>query len=311
MKLVVNTLTKHQITGDFFGHCQWLEHYLGNDHQLVTTDCEQIFYQNLESANIAVTTSWHSARLTEEVLHKATDLKLIIVAGPCHKHIDVETVLERQITMVKMPYTSVRHYSEIQLLHILRALNLQKQSLVGKTIGLIGAGYTAANLVKMLQPFDVQIRYFDQHQWEPEEEEQYHMQWFPTVEMTVENCDIVVSNCPLEYGGILVTENLFSQGLIGKMKSGVILLVSSHPDTINKHDVNKALDSEHISMFIGPDTLNQPTKNYQTELANHTKSILDRWFAQEELPQAWILTEKGQRVLVPGCACFNLAGWHA
>lgn len=312
MKAVFNTISLSEMSGDLSGNCQWLEKYL-TDRQcdLVTTDWDQIFYQQLRTAEIVITQGFTGAELTNDHIASAENLQLVVVAGSIHSHIQHDVLLEREITMVKIPNTGLVSLSEQQFLAVLSAVRTHGEDLKGKRIGLIGAGYTARALVELLQPFGVVINYFDQHQWESAEEDLYRMTWFPSVEMAVENCDIIVSNCPLEYGGILNTEKLFNESLIAHMKPGVILLVASPEPTIDRWAVNKALDQERIKYFAGPNILNQANQSYQHEISTHIKSMLDHWFEKTTWPDAWLLTHQGQRGIQPDCDCFNLAGWHA
>lgn len=312
MKVLFNTIKDGEMSGALTGHCQWLERFLvPYNCKFVVTDWAEIFYQHLPTADIVITQGFTGAPISDQQFQSAENLQLVVVAGPYHHHVEHNVLLERSITMAKIPNTSAVTNGEQQLLAILQTVRKFGDDLQGKTVGVIGAGVVGRRLVELLQPFGVSIRYFDQHQWEPSEEQQYNMTWFPTVEMTVEDCDIVVSNCPLEYEGILNTANLFTEPLISQMKPGAILLVSSPEPTIDRQAVNKALDRGHLAYFAGPNILNRANRTYQLEISAHIKSILEHWFGKIAMPDAWLLTHQGQRGLQPGCDCFNLAGWHA
>lgn len=265
----------------------------------------------LPEADILITHEWSPIEITGYELAAALNLKLIVVVGPTHANIDFERCRELGISLAKIPYTSRYSYSEMQLMHILRGLKMQNQDLAGRRVALIGAGYTATELIKKLKPFDVKIEYFDQHQWEPEEEQQYNMTWHPTVELTAKDCDVVVSNCPLDYGGILTTNGLFNSETIKSFKPGAILLVASPRKTYVAEDMALAQSSGQLSYFVGSDELRIPTVNYQNDMIGHAQSMLASWIDIGEICQEWLLVHNKKYVCVPGCDCFNLAGWHA
>ena len=265
----------------------------------------------LPTVDVLIVHEWSNIEITEYELSMASNLKLIIVVGPTHANVDFECCRQLGITLAKVPYTSRYCFSEAQLLHILQGLQMQDQVLQGRRVALIGAGYTAAELIKKLKAFDVKIEYFDQHQWEPEEEQEFNMTWHPTVELTVRDCDIVVSNCPLDYGGILVTNGLFNSDTLNTFKPGAMLLIGSPKKTYVQEDVSAAVISGQISYFAGSDELRLPSLDYQTDMIGHAQSILDSWFDHGEIGAEWLLVHNKKYVCVPGCDCFNLAGWHA
>lgn len=279
--------------------------------ECIVVDNPRDFAANTANATVIITQAWTGTFIDQAVLDSASKLELIIVAGAEQTNIDADAVRDHKVTMAKVPYTSQHSYAEQQLYYILKIAREQRRDLKHQRIGLIGLGKVAARLVELLKPFGMKINYFDPHQWEPSEEAEYNLTWFPDAAKVVKDCDVVVSNCPLEITGLLEggTKNLFDQQLLAQMKPGASLLLASNPQTYNLQDVMVARDAGVIKC-VTTDELTWPNLTYQAEILEHVKMIFDQWLKDKSLPPEWLLIDKGLFTSPPDCECFALGGWH-
>lgn len=127
-------------------------------------------------------TSWGSPRFTEKVLEKADRLKIIGHAAGSVKPYVTDEVFRRGIIVVNAASaigSSVAEFTLAMMLNCLRAIpqhieamrmrnwrfkeerSVRTYDLRGKTVGLIGFGFVARELVKLLKPFDARILVYD------------------------------------------------------------------------------------------------------------------------------------------------------
>jgi len=286
--------------------------YFNNKNvQCVVVDNNRDFVANLADATVIITQAWTGTFIDQSVLAAATKLELIIVAGAEHSNIDADAVRDRKVTLAKVAHTSQHSYAEQQLYYILKIAREQRRDLKHQQIGLIGLGQVAARLVELLKPFAIKINYYDPHKWESEEEVEYNLTWLPDAASVVQDCDVVVSNCPLEIVGLLEggTQNLFDQTLLAHMKPGASLLLASPPQTYNLQDVMVAHDAGLIRCVTNNE-LTWPNLTYQAEILEHVTVIFEQWRKDKSLPPEWLLIDKGLFTSPPGCECFALGGWH-
>lgn len=125
-------------------------------------------------------TCWGSPKFTEKVLANADRLKIIGHAAGSVKPYVTEEVFRRGIVVVNAASTialSVAEFTLAMMLNCLRAIpyyidamrmknwrweiKRKTYDLRGKTIGLIGFGAVARELIKLLKPFDVRVLVYD------------------------------------------------------------------------------------------------------------------------------------------------------
>jgi len=129
-------------------------------------------------------TSWGSPKITPEVLERAKKLKIIGHAAGSVKPYVCDEAFERGVVVVSAApeiARSVAEYALCQMINSLRDIpdyigsmksvgaeqqakreRLEKsKDLAGKKVGLIGSGSVARRLIRLLKPFDVEIRIYD------------------------------------------------------------------------------------------------------------------------------------------------------
>ncbi|MBO3832381.1 MAG: hydroxyacid dehydrogenase [Candidatus Brockarchaeota archaeon] len=127
-------------------------------------------------------TSWGSPRFTEAVLKNAKRLKIIGHAAGSVKPYVTDEVFEKGIVVVNAASTIAKPVAEFTLAMILNCLrgipkyveamsrrawsyrdqkSFTTYDLRGKTVGIIGFGAVARELVKLLKPFEVDVIVYD------------------------------------------------------------------------------------------------------------------------------------------------------
>lgn len=206
-------------------------------------------------------------KITESVLNNAKKLKMIQRSGVGLDALDLNAIREKGIPLYVNQGVNAESVAEHALLLILSGLRrlteihtntrngiwkkqeqgVRTAELYGKTVGLVGMGNIARNLVRMLQPFRVRILYTNLFQMDAEYEKANNMQYVTTEELLA-NADIVSIHCPLTDE----TRGLINKNTISSMKTGAIVVNTARGEIVNAADLAEALKSGKLS-YAGMD----------------------------------------------------------
>lgn len=201
-------------------------------------------------------------KITESVLNNAKKLKMIQRSGVGLDALDLNAIREKGIPLYVNQGVNAESVAEHALLLILSGLRrlteihtntrngmwkkqeqgVKTAELYGKTVGLVGMGNIAQNLVRMLQPFRVRILYTNLFQMDAEYEKANNMQYVTTEEL-LSNADIVSIHCPLTDE----TRGLINKKTIGSMKNGAIVVNTARGEIVRAADLAEALKSGKLS----------------------------------------------------------------
>ena len=188
----------------------------------------------------AYVTGWGSPGLTEEILSKAPNLKLLIHLGGSVYGYATEEMWARGIRVISGNDIMAESVAEATLTYTLAAyrdlpricndmkncgswrtyhpLGWNNRTLRGKTVGIISYGAVAKYFVKMLQPFAVKIRVYDIKPIPEEDKKKYGITQV-SLETVFSESDIVSLHTPLndktyhmigkEYFGMMKERALF------------------------------------------------------------------------------------------------------
>jgi phosphoglycerate dehydrogenase-like enzyme len=194
--------------------------------------------QIIESFDGAVT-SWGSPAFTEEVVAKASRLKVIAHAAGSVKRYISEAVVERGIVVTSAAVAIAVPVAEHCLGLILASLrktvahnNLFKEkgvwgkrglraksgSIHGKKIGVIGASFTGREFIKLLGPFDCQVLVYDPYL--SEEDAQALGVKCASLQELLRESDIVALHAPLTSE----TQGMLGAGELALMKDDAVLV---------------------------------------------------------------------------------------
>lgn len=147
-----------------------------NDYERAMTQEE--LGDRLRDVDVCFALGWLSCPpFTEAVLAQANRLKLIVSPGASVAGFITDGVYERGIKVCSANDVMAEYVAEGTLAYMLTALrqiprrerevramnwnNRECESLIGKTVGLVGLGAVGRHLIRMLQPFRVRIKLYD------------------------------------------------------------------------------------------------------------------------------------------------------
>ena len=218
--------------------------------------------ESLAEANILIVRS--RTKVTEELLRRMKNLKLIIRAGHGIDNIDVEAARALGIT-VETTAGSTEAVAELTIALILNLLrkiiiadkglksgkwmkgNLVGRELKGKTIGIIGLGRIGRRVAELAQAFGANVIAFDPYVKQAEVRK-------ASMEELLKTADIVTLHVPLTEETVrLIGEKEFSM-----MKDGVIFVNTSRAQVVEKKAFLKALNDGKFGGVAVDVFMNEP-----------------------------------------------------
>ena len=218
--------------------------------------------ESLAEANILIVRS--RTKVTEELLRRMKNLKLIIRAGHGIDNIDVEAARALGIT-VETTAGSTEAVAELTIALILNLLrkiiiadkglksgkwmkgNLVGRELKGKTIGIIGLGRIGRRVAELAQAFGANVIAFDPYVKRAGVRK-------ASMEELLKTADIVTLHVPLTEETVkLIGEKEFSM-----MKDGVIFVNTSRAQVVEKKAFLKALNDGKFGGVAVDVFMNEP-----------------------------------------------------
>ncbi len=256
-----------------------LRSYLeSNGHTLVVTadkdgeDSE--FERELVDAEIVISQPFWPAYLTPERFAKAKNLKMALTAGIGSDHVDLQSAIERGVTVTEVTFCnsiSVAEHVVMMILALVRNYLPSHQvvrdggwniadcaarsyDVEGMHVGTVAAGRIGLAVLRRLKPFDMHLHYYDRHRLPASVEQELGLIWHDSVEHMVGQCDVVTINCPLHPE----TENLFDAAMIARMKRGAYLVNTARGKIADRDAVAAALRSGQLAGYAGDVWFPQP-----------------------------------------------------
>ena len=200
-------------------------------------------------------TCWGSPAIDEEILDSAPQLKLITHLGSTVAPFVCDEVWKRGVRVISAYDHFARSTAEGTIAYMLAALRripfyserLKKdriwreqedrnQGLIYKTVGIVSYGGVGRYVVKMLQPFGVNIKVYDVVDIPPEEQERYNFTQC-SLEEIFSSCDIISLHTPYNSD----THRLIDDRLLSMIKKGALLV-----NTARGEIVDQAAMTEHL-----------------------------------------------------------------
>ena len=272
------------------------------------------------------------AYLTAERIAKAPSLKLAVTAGIGSDHVDLQSAIDRGITVAEVTYCnsiSVAEHVVMLILVLVRdylpahrwaaegGWNIadavsRSYDLEGMQVGTFGAGRIGSAVLRRLRPFDVGLHYTDRHRLPAEVEEELGVTFHPSAASLVETCDVVTINAPLHPE----TEHLFDDALIGRMKRGAYLVNTARGKICDRDAVVRALESGRLAGYAGDVWFPQPAPrdhpwrtmphhgmtphtsgtslSAQARYAAGVREILECWFDGRPIREEYLIVDGGK-----------------
>lgn len=201
---------------------------------------------------------WNTPRLDAYVLGKANRLKLVAYTAGSVAKVATDDMYDRGIRIVSGNEAFAQSVAEGTIAYMLASLrrletyqqymadtgwkpaNFQTQSLLGKTVGIVGYGAISRYLVGMLRPFQVRIKLFSRHT--TAEEAQAIGVEKADLEEIFSSCDIVTLHCARSPAN----HHLIDDRLLKTMRPGALLVNTSRGDVVDEKALAAHVCSGHI-----------------------------------------------------------------
>ncbi|KAJ8469458.1 hypothetical protein ONZ51_g8985 [Trametes cubensis] len=247
----------------------WLES-LG--HEFIVTDdkegSESVFQKNIVDAEVLITTPFHPAYVTKDIIDKAKNLKLCITAGVGSDHVDLNAAVEKRIQVLEVSGSNVVSVAEHVIMSILLLVRnfvpahemiergdwqvsdvaRNAYDLEGKVVGTIGAGRIGYRVLQRLVPFNCkELLYYDYAALPEEAAKAVNARRVEDLKDFVSQCDVVTVNCPLHEG----TRGLVNAELLKHFKKGAWLVNTARGAICDKDAVAEAIKSGQLNGYAG------------------------------------------------------------
>jgi formate dehydrogenase len=305
-------------------------------HQLVVVEDKDRpnsdFDRELADADVVISQPFWPAYMTAERFAKAKNLKLVVTAGIGSDHTDLQSAIDRRITVAEVTYCNSISVAEHVVMMILALARnyLQSWDLVkaggwniadcaarsydieGMHIGTVGAGRIGSAVLRRLKPFDVHLHYTDRHRLPPEVELELGVTFHESAAGMAPHCDVVTINAPLHPE----TENLFDEAMIARMKRGAYLVNTARGKIANRDAVAAALESGQLAGYAGDVWFPQPAPrdhpwrtmpnhgmtphisgsslSAQARYAAGTREILECFFEGRPIREEYLIVDGGK-----------------
>lgn len=255
---------------------KWIE---DQGHTLVVTSDKEgpnsTFQREIEDASIIVTTPFHPAYITRDVINKAKNLKACVTAGVGSDHVDLTAANERKIGVYEVTgsnVTSVAEHAVMTILVLVRnfvpahnqyvkgdwnvaEVAMNSYDIEGKVVGTVGIGRIGRRILERLKPFDCkELLYYDYNKLDGASESAIGCRRVEDLHEFVSQCDVITINAPLHEG----TEGLFNKELINKMKPGAWIVNTARGAIAVKEDIAEAVEKGQLNGYGGDVSFPQP-----------------------------------------------------
>lgn len=216
---------------------------------------------HIETADAIVSVFDH--QLTNELIDRAKNLKLIANYGVGYDNIDIDFVSKKGITVTNTPDPVTEPTAELAMgLMVSVARQIGKlnnklrtpegvktgvmknlsTTLSGKTLGIIGMGAIGQALARRALAFGMTIIYHNRKQLNPGIEERYKAKKV-TLEELLKTADVVSLNTPLTPE----TKHLMGEAEFKSMKNNAIIINTARGSVIKQSELIAALQNKDIA----------------------------------------------------------------
>lgn len=195
--------------------------------------------------------------ISGEVIQAADRLRVIARYGVGLDRVDLEAARKKGVIVTNTPGANASSVAELTVglmialaRHIAEANRrtkagewprLKGTTLMGKTVGLLGLGSIGRRVAKLLSGFDCRVIGYDPVVGK-ERAAQFGVEWMERDEV-IRNADFLSLHLPADS----VTENMFNQHLIARMKDGVYLINTARSELIDEEALIVALRTGKIA----------------------------------------------------------------
>lgn len=313
-----------------------LRNYLeSNGHTFVVTSDkdgpDSVFEKELADADVVISQPFWPAYLTAERIAKAKNLKLALTAGIGSDHVDLQSAIDRGITVAEVTYCNSISVSEHVVMMILGLVRnyipayqwvvkggwniadcvTRSYDVEGMHVGTVAAGRIGLAVLRRLKPFGTHLHYTDRHRLPREVELELDLTWHEKPEDMYPACDVVTLNCPLHPE----TENMINDKTLKLFKRGAYLVNTARGKLCDRDAIARALEGGQLAGYAGDVWFPQPapkdhpwrTMPYhgmtphisgtslsaQTRYAAGTREILECFFEGRPIRDEYLIVQGG------------------
>lgn len=201
---------------------------------------------------------WGCAPITQEVLSKANNLKMIAYTGGTVAAFITEAVYEKGIIVLSGNEIFAESVAESNICYIMAVLRkvpkydammglggwhepeFYNEGLMDKTVGIVGFGATSRYLARMLAPYHCELKISSGHLTQ-EEADQYGAT-VVSMDEIFETCDVI----SLQVAGTQANMNLVGEKQLKKMKDGALLVNTSRGKVVDEEALIRELETGRI-----------------------------------------------------------------
>ena len=229
-----------------------------------------------------------TTKLTNDILLKASRLKVISRHGVGYDNVDTNFLKQKNISLFITATANAQAVSEHVFYMMLTIsknfLNLDKEVRVGnfkknmdkletfelnnKEILIAGFGRIGKNLIKKCIGFDMKVKVYDPFV-DASLVEQMGGTKIENFDLGIQSADFLSIHMPLNKE----TKNLLNMSRIQTMKKTAVIINTARGGIINEHDLDKALN-EKIILAAGLDVFENEPLNLDSPLLKNRKVIL-------------------------------------
>lgn len=218
-------------------------------------------YKDIDAAVIFI-----YSKITKDVIDSLTNLKLVITRSTGYDHIDISYAKQRGITVCNVPgygNNTVAEYTFALILSLARRFKPMMErtakgvfsrdgltgiDLMGKTIGVIGAGRIGKHVIRIAHGFGMNILVYDR--LKEEELVQRYAAEYVGLEDLLRMSDIVTLHVPYNKS----THHLINRFNIKLMKLDAMLINTSRGPVVEIEAIVQALKEGRLAGGVGLDT---------------------------------------------------------
>jgi len=270
--------TPGQLLGSVSGELGLRKFLEERGHTFIVTSSKDgdnsVLDKEIIDADVVISQPFFPAYLTAERVAKSPKLKLAITAGIGSDHVDLQSAIDRKITVAEVTFCNSISVSEHVVMMILSLVRnyipmynwvvkggwniadciSRSYDLEGMQVGSVASGRIGLAVLRRLHPFDVTLHYFDRHRLPNNVEKELNLTFHDSVESMVRVCDVVTINCPLHPE----TEHLFDEKMIGLMKRGSYIVNTARGKICDKDAIANALETGQLAGYAGDVWFPQP-----------------------------------------------------
>ena len=328
--------TPGQLLGSVSGELGLRKFLEERGHTFIVTSSKDgdnsVLDKEIIDADVVISQPFFPAYLTAERVAKSPKLKLAITAGIGSDHVDLQSAIDRKITVAEVTFCNSISVSEHVVMMILSLVRnyipmynwvvkggwniadciSRSYDLEGMQVGSVASGRIGLAVLRRLHPFDVTLHYFDRHRLPNNVEKELNLTFHDSVESMVRVCDVVTINCPLHPE----TEHLFDEKMIGLMKRGSYIVNTARGKICDKDAIANALETGQLAGYAGDVWFPQPAPNDHVwrSMPNHgmtphtsgtslsaqyryaagVREILECFFDKKPIREQYLIVKDGQ-----------------